>query len=126
MLGCIGVDEDGFAFAEFACEDFLCQRVFDPLLDHALQRPCAERRIVTFLGQQLLGLVGDDELEIPRRQSLAQVFKLHVDDLRELLLAQRVEDDRLVDAVEELGAEVLLEQVLDGRLDLPLLARLCS
>src|SRR5699024_10954502 len=42
-------------------------------------------------------------------------------DARELLHAERVEDDRLVDAVQELRAEMLLEQVLHCRLDFPFL-----
>ncbi len=45
----------------------------------------------------------------------AQPFELNVDDLFELLFVERVEDDDFVDAIEELGAEVLAQFVEHGR-----------
>ena len=52
---------------------------------------------------------------MPFRQSLAQAAKLDVDDLLQVLLAQGVEDDDLVHAVEEFGPEMPLH-LLDHRL----------
>jgi hypothetical protein len=46
-------------------------------------------------------------------QALVELGDHQVDDLDDLLLRQLVEHDDVVDAVEELGAEVLLELVVD-------------
>ena len=44
---------------------------------------------------------------------LVSALDHQVDDLGDLVLGQLVEDDRLVDAVQELGPEVLLERLVD-------------
>ena len=54
----VDVDRDRVAFAELAAEDALGQRVLDPLLDDALERAGAERRVVALVGEQLLRRVG--------------------------------------------------------------------
>ena len=51
-----------------------------------------------------LGRVGQLQRDVPLRQPLAQPAELDLDDLLQMLLGQRVEDDDLVDAVEELRA----------------------
>ena len=55
------------------------------------------------------------------QQALAQSLDEQVDDLQQLRLAQLREDDGLVDAVEELGLEVLL-QLLDDLAAHPVVA----
>ena len=49
------------------------------------------------------------------RQACAQAIELNLDDLAELVFGERVEDDDLVDAVEELGPEMLAQFVQHGR-----------
>ena len=56
-----------------------------------------------------LAAVGDLELHLLRAELVADAGQDEVDDLGDLVDRQRAEDDRRVDAVEELGAEVLLE-----------------
>src|SRR5260221_13794680 len=64
LLGAIDVDANRIAFAELPAEDLARQRVFDPLLDPALQWPGAEGCIVTLLGEQFLGFVADLQLDV--------------------------------------------------------------
>ena len=116
----VGVDPHVVAVGIAAFEDAFGDRVLEPLLDHALQRPRAERRVVPLVGQLLQRGRADVEREVSLGEALAEPAHLHVDDPLDLPLAQRVEDDRLVDAVEELGPEERLEHVLDGGLDLPI------
>ena len=87
------------------------ERVLDEPLDRALERPRAVRRIPALLGEQLLRLVRDLELDPPLREPLAQPRELQLDDVGELLARQRLEDDDLVDAVQELGPEAVAQLV---------------
>jgi hypothetical protein len=115
---------DRITFAKFAGEDSLCQRVFDALLDDALQRAGAEDGVVAFLGEEFFGFRIDRQSHVSIREALAQVAELDVYDLRKLLLAQRMENDRLVNAIEKFRAKRLLEQVADGAFNFPLLGAL--
>lgn len=54
----LDVDLDRFAFLEFSCEDLNRERVLDQSLDRPLQRPGAEDRVVTLVGDQRFGAVG--------------------------------------------------------------------
>src|SRR5690242_7775472 len=67
--------------------------------------------------EPLLGLARDLHLEAPLGQRLVDVGEEDVDDRAQLLLAQWVEDDHLVDAVDELRAEAALELGQDLLLD---------
>ena len=87
------------------------ERVLDEPLDRALQRPRPERGIPALLGEELLRLVGDLELDAPLGKPLAQARELQLDDVRELLLRQRLERHDLVDAVQELRPEPVAQLV---------------
>jgi hypothetical protein len=61
------VDEllaDGVAFAEIAAEDLVGEGVLDPVLDHALEWAGAELRVVALVGQELPGLVLQEEPDV--------------------------------------------------------------
>ena len=60
--------------------------------------------------QQLFGRVGQLERNLAIGQQAANVFQAQLDDLHQLLLAQRPEDDDVVDAVQELGLEVRVQR----------------
>ena len=97
---------------ELAVENLLRQHVLDLPLDRAAQRPGAERRVVALLRQQRLRRGRELQAHVLVAQLHVDPREHEIDDLDDLVPAQLVEDDDVVDAVEELGPEVLLEFVL--------------
>ena len=65
-------------------------------------------RIVPFCKDQFLRFVRQLDADLAIGQQTPQVFEAQLDDLRQLLPAERVEDDDVVHAVEELRLEVRL------------------
>ncbi len=108
-----GVDDDRLAGLELLPEDLLRERVLDHALDRPPQRTSAELRVVALLGEQQLGLVRELEVEALPGQLLDDPLDQQVDDVGDVLGRQLVEDDDLVDAVQELGAEVALQLLVD-------------
>src|SRR5690606_10483381 len=78
------------------------QRILDRLLNDALHRPGAEHGIVTLRSDMISGRLSDLQVQIPLRKNLRQPVELQIDDLRYLRTVERMEDDSLVDAVQEL------------------------
>ncbi len=99
------------ALAELALQHLQGQRVEHAPLDGALERACAVGRIVAFLHQEVLGRVGQLDVNLPILEPLQQAAKLDVDDLLQVLEAERVEEDDLVDPVQELRPEVLPQRL---------------
>ncbi len=101
-----------------AREDLLGERVLEQALNRTAERAGAERGVEALLRQKLAGVLGERDAEALLAELHAQPVDHEVDDLLDLLGVQVVEDDDLVDAVEELGAEELLElaghALLDG------------
>ena len=77
------------------------------------QRTSAELRVVTLLGQEVLGGLGELDAEALALELTGETLGHQVDHLHDLALGELVEDDDLVDAVQELRAEVRLERVHD-------------
>ena len=108
------VDDHGRARRHLGAQDEVGERILDEALDRAPQRPGAHRRIPALLDEQVLGLLGELELELALGHRLADPQQQQLDDLLDLVLAgQLVEDDHVVDPVEELGPEDLLELAHD-------------
>ena len=99
--------------ADLTREHHSRQRVLDQTLDGAFEGPCAEVRIEALVGQEPGGGVRGSYLEALIGEQPVEVGELDVDDLFDVLLGEAVEDQDLVDAIEELGPEVLLELRLD-------------
>ena len=97
------------------CEHAHRQRVEHPPLDRPLQRPRAVGRIVALGDQQILGAVGQLDVDLAILEPLHQAAQLDVDDRPHLLAAERVEEDDLVDPVEELRPEVRAQRLDDLR-----------
>src|SRR4051812_13594894 len=116
------VDPDVLPGAELGEEDLLGQGVLDLALDGAAQRARTEHGVVALLGEQVLGRGRELDAHVLVLEPLVELGDLEVDDLRDLLAVEVGEHDRVVDAVEELGPEVLLELVGDLRLH-PLVVR---
>src|SRR5215470_9504630 len=111
-------DLGGVARLDLVFQDPLRERVHDLFLDEPLQRPRAERRVVPAGRQRLLRLVRPRQGDAPVRDRPGEPLELDLDDLRDLLARQAVENDDVVDAVEELRTEVAAQGLLDLRLDL--------
>src|SRR5579864_3171614 len=114
----LAADEDGRAGLELPAEHVVGERVLDIALDCAAQRPGAHRRVVALVDEQVLRLVRELDRDLVVRHLLAQALQQQVDDRLDLFLVQLVEDDDLVDAVEQLGAEDLLQLAHDAALHL--------
>jgi hypothetical protein len=112
-LAALGVDDDRLAHAELLPEDPLRQRVLHELLDRAPERSGSEGLVVALLRQQLLRRPRELEPEALALELLAHPLHHEIDDLGDLVERQLVEHDHLVDAVQELGAEVPLQGFVD-------------
>ncbi len=77
----VPVDVDSLAIANLALQDPLGQGGLDFLLQRALQRPGAIRRIIAGANQMFLGAIGQLQLNVPLLQPAAQASQLDVDDL---------------------------------------------
>ena len=88
------------------------QRIEHAPLDRPLERPRAVGRVVAFLDEQVFAAASVSSTRIFRSSSrFSKPAQLDVDDLLHVLAAERVEDDDLVDAVEELRPEVRPQRV---------------
>src|SRR3954470_8484132 len=112
----LDVHHDDLTRGQLAVEDLLAQRVLDLALDGPAQRPGTQDRVEAAVGQQLLGGRRHLERHVLVRQLALHAGEHEVDDPDDLVLAQLVEHDDVVDAVEELRPEVLLELVVHPRL----------
>jgi len=101
----IGVDLDSVTFFKFPFKDLYRQRILDQTLDSSLQRPGTVYRIITLVGQQRLGCVGNLQSHFSACQVLAQPFELDLDDGFDFLAAKTIEDDDFIDPVQELRFE---------------------
>src|SRR4029077_16372639 len=100
------IDDDRFPFAKGTLEHLHGQRIEDAALNGPLERPRAIRWIVTLAEQGLLGGVGELNKNLALLQAAHQPTELDVDDLLHEIAPQRMEEDDLVDAVQELWTEV--------------------
>jgi hypothetical protein len=92
------------------------QHFLDEALDRAPQRPGTHGRVVAPLHHHVLGRVGQLDRDLVHLHLLAEALHQLVDDALDLVLGQLVEDDHLVDAVQQLGAEHLLQLAHDAGL----------
>ena len=102
---------DAVLIVDLAGEDLSTERGLELLLQQPLERARAVDRVVAGVREVLERRVGELDLDLALRQPRPQPAELDLDDLLELLARQAVEDDDLVDAVEELGPEVLAQRL---------------
>src|ERR1035441_6823025 len=111
--------KEGWASGDVPSNQGLRERIFDVALQGAAQRTGSVAAIYKgFVENPLLGLVGDRDGDRLLGQIGIQTLHHQLDDLDEIGVRQRLEEDHLVDAVEELGIEGLLDFLLDQFLDL--------
>src|SRR5262245_54389669 len=115
-LVAIRIDFNSIAFSKIALENFDGQRILDQSLDRSFQRPRAVNRVITLVGKQCFGLIGNIKDHFSARQVLTQPPELDLDNRLDFLAAQAVEDNNLIDSIQEFR----LESVAQRRHDLPL------
>jgi hypothetical protein len=98
-------------------QQLLAERVLDVRADRATQRPRAEVGVVPLLDQEVLGRLRELGLEALLLDPLGDLGDLVLDDLHQVVAGQRAEDDHVVEAVDELGAEEPLDLLHQDRLD---------
>ena len=101
------IDADGVAGADLALQQREREPVDELLLDHAAQRPGTVGRVIAHVAEQLARVVGERDLDPALGEPLEHAGDLQLDDLGDLLAGQRVEAHDVVEAVDELGFEVL-------------------
>src|SRR3954469_16311715 len=107
------VDHHRVAFEEVALEHPERERIEHQPLNRALERPRAVDRIVSFTRELFLGRFGELDVNFPLLEAPDQTRNLNVDDPLQVLAIERMEEDDLVDAVEELGPEVVAQRLGD-------------
>src|SRR2546423_7264252 len=111
-LAALRVDHDRIALANSAIENAMSDTVLDLPLDDALEGTSPELRVETHLCQQVPCGVSNLQRDVPLFQARAQAIELDVHNVLHLLTRDLMEDDDLIDAVDELGAEALFTQSL--------------
>ena len=101
----LNVRQEPIAFLELSVEQPPGQWILKQPLDRTLERPGAVDGVEPLPGQVLPYAIGDREVQLPRGQPPLEVPQLDPHDLLDLREAQAMEDHRLIDPVEELGAK---------------------
>ena len=94
------------ASRELSAKDAFGDRRLQFTLDSALERPGAIHRVVADTGESIEGIGVELKAQLLVFQALGQALHLQFHDLPQLLLLEAVEDDRFVEPVEELWAEM--------------------
>jgi hypothetical protein len=78
-------DADRVLALEVAAKELFAERVFDVLLDRTTQRAGAEVGVRALLDQELLGVVGQLQLQAVVVRRLVTLLQLELDDVLEVL-----------------------------------------
>src|SRR5699024_8720894 len=103
----------GLAPSDLLEQELLRQSVLGLELGGPAQRSGTQHGIVAARGEQVLRRIRDLDLHAQVGKTAIEALEEEVDDLDDLYHAQLPEHDRVIAAVEELGAEVLLELLVD-------------
>src|SRR2546426_12027480 len=102
---------DSLTFADFAFEDVDAEWVENFFLNCAPERTRSVNRIETFAREQFLGGIGQLEGDLLLLETLRQAAKLDLHNLFQIVLAEPVENDDFIDAIEKLGSEMRAQRV---------------
>src|SRR5690242_6337247 len=96
---------------DLTVEDLQRQRILNKFLDGAFQWTRTEVRIVALRQEQVFRRVGKLKRDLAIGQQAANIFQPQLDDLDQLILSERTEDDDVVHAIQELRPEVRVQLV---------------
>src|SRR5690606_28694519 len=88
----------------------LAERVLDPALNGTLEWPGSERLVIALVNEEIDGALRERD---PIADTARRLTQQDLDDLRDVLLVERMEDDHIVETVEEFGIEDLGHLFLD-------------
>lgn len=111
------VHAHGLAVPDFAAEELYGEGVHQVALDGSAERARAECGIEAVGGKLEEGLIADIEGHAAFLKPFGKAGNLDADDLLDLFGAERFKDDDFVKAVDELGAEEVLDFFDDRLLD---------
>src|SRR5579863_5133024 len=97
------------AWLHFAVQKLQRQRVLDQPLNRTLHRPRAVRRIVAFAEEQSFRRRSEVQFHLLLAEPLQQMPQLKVNDVLDLVLAQRTEQHDIINPVQELRTEDLAQ-----------------
>ena len=111
-LAAVRLDHDRVALVEAAGQHLDRERVLDHALDRALERARAEDRVVAALGERLPSPRASARAGASARRAACAGRSSWMSTIfSSCVLAERLEDDRLVDAVQELRPERVPQDV---------------
>lgn len=110
------VDEYGRTVGESPGKDCLRKRIFKLALNRPLQRTRTELGIVADVGKVLLGSIGHLKLEPASLHPAGDRVQLYIGDRKDMLSAEAVKGENLVDTVQKLRPEARLQDFGDFRL----------
>ena len=87
----------------------LGERVFDVGTDGAAQRSGTKVGVVALLDEEVLGLWSKFHIHLLVSKTIADLGEFHIDDVVEVVLEERTEYHRIIEAIDELGPEELLD-----------------
>src|SRR5690554_4592506 len=122
----VDTDEDRAVRRKVSEQHPLGEGILQVALDRPTQRSRTQLGLVAPRAQELLGVVGQHQIELLSRELLADPVEEQIHDLLQLVHLQLVEDDVLVETVQELGTEVPLQLLRHLLLHLLVVHRLVS
>ena len=105
----VRIHDDGSRPVDMLCQHGLRQVVQQVTLDGPFDRTGTELGIVTRIGQEVQGGIGQLQGHAVALQHLGDAVDLQAHHLFDLLLSERQEHDGLVDTVQELRTDGLLQ-----------------
>ena len=92
--------------------------------DGAFQMTCAVLQVRTFAEQELLGVRRTSENELfvglRRHDPVLDVVQFDIQDLAEMVLAKRLENDNLINTIHEFRRKLLFRHIRRGVIQLPI------
>ena len=87
-LAVLGIDDDGITGLGFLAQEHFAQRVLDFTLDGALQRACTILDVKSAVSDQVLGGIGDFQLQAVLLDALVERGELDIDNLEDAVVVQ--------------------------------------
>ena len=107
----VRIDDNVITMKDLAIQYLQSQWVLHQLLDRPFQRPSPEIRIVTLSKQKLFSRVRQLQRNFPVGQQSPQVLQPKLNNLNQLLLPQRPENDDVIHPVQKLRLEVPMQHL---------------
>src|SRR5688500_226925 len=96
------IDQNSIALAEFPLEAGKSNRIVEQPLDRALAGTRCEWRVIAFCCEHMPGSRRQLDSELPVGKQVVKPLELQADDVLDLFLSKRLEDDHVIHSIEEL------------------------